>query len=88
MGNFSDRPLDEMQIPAPPPDVGPSELWYEVGKTNAKMDILLDQLPTLDRRMRSLERSRTQVYTAASIFTAGAGALAAYGRKLMEFIGA
>jgi hypothetical protein len=85
---MTDHPIDETKIPAPPPNVGHADLWYEVGKTNAKMDMILDQMPTLDKRMRSLERSRTQVYTAASIFTAGAGAIAAYGRKLLEFIGA
>lgn len=78
--------IDETKIPEAPEGVDHRSLWYEIGKSNAKLDLLVDALPDLDKRMRSLEHSRVQVYTAAGIFTAGVSAIVAYGKKLLEFV--
>jgi hypothetical protein len=78
--------IDEDKIPEAPAGVDHRALWYEIGKSNAKLDLLVEALPDLEKRMTSLEHSRVQVYTAAGLVTAAAGAIAAYGKKFMEFI--
>jgi hypothetical protein len=83
---MTDQPPITASVPAPPPDVNHVDLWYKVGEVNAKLDSLIEAMPKAEERLRSLERSRTQVYTAASIVTAAAGTLAAYGKKIVELV--
>lgn len=83
---MSDEKYQE-KIPAPPHNVDHRDLWYEVGTVNAKMDVLLEQMPDLHKRVRSLEKTRTQAATIAGLFTTGVvGTVAAYSKKLLETI--
>lgn len=72
--------IDDHQCPDP---VTSQDLWMKIGENSAKLDVLLDQVPSLHKRVRSLERSRTQIFTGLVIIGAAISGAVTYSKTII-----
>ena len=82
---MTERP-EETEIPAPPPNVSHVDLWYEVGRNSVKLDHILATLEPIEKRVSSLEKTRTQVYAVGAVLSAGIASAVAFAQTLMDYM--
>ena len=82
---MTDKPTDQ-EVPEPPPGVNHVDLWYEVGRNSVKLDTILAAIEPMEKRVSSLEKTRTQVYTVGALLSAGVASAIAFAQTIMEYM--